>query len=240
MLHAILAALRPVGVWLRDLATTAGAGPTSAWARPRVRVGSARVGQLIAGLALLGFGVGMLLASGLGAGPFDVLHAALSSTLRLPLSVPMYATGAAMVGVGLLLGSRPRVGTLAPVVMVGPVVQFTLELLDPASGLAAWALAATGIVTIALGAGAYLTAGYGVGAAELVFDGLSRRGVPRWASRLGVEGAALTGGWLLGGPVGPATLAATVALALLIPHAIDLFEQFGVARLAPRLLGAAA
>lgn len=240
MTITILQARRLAGAFLRRVLTTAGVGATTAWARPRIRVHSARLGQLAFGLVALGIGVGMLLAADLGASSFDVLNVALSTVVDVPLSVTMWLTGGALAATGMLLGGRPGFGTLAPVATVGPVVQATMEVLAGITGPPAWLVAATGIVTIATGAGAYLTAGYGRGAAELVYGGLADRGVPRWASRLGVEGAALTGGWLLGGPVGPATVVAAVSLAWLIPWSIDLFAARGVARRAPAAVEATA
>src|SRR5690606_11732671 len=72
-----------------------------------------RLLQLFAGLSLYGVSIALMLRAGLGAMPWDVLHAGLAQ--RLPLSI-----GAVMIGVSLLvllawvpLRQMPGLGTLA-------------------------------------------------------------------------------------------------------------------------------
>ncbi|HWH33465.1 MAG TPA: hypothetical protein VNU01_12415 [Egibacteraceae bacterium] len=211
----------------------AGRGPAAVWASPGpAAVGSVRLGQLAAGVLLIGTGVGAMLSSGLGVGAWDAFHVGVSGAFGVPLWAAIAGTGAVTLAAGVALGGRPRWGTFAPL-CVGPVVQATMGLLPaPGNPLQAWLLLAVGVGVVATGAGAYLTAGCGVGPFDLVFHGLNRRGLPLTAARLCVDGAALVVGALLGGPVGAGTVAATVALGLLIPATVRRFERYAPA---PRL-----
>lgn len=215
--------------------SSAGIGPVTAWSGRRVRTGTVRAGQLAAGIAGVATGVGLVLASDLGAGAWDVLLVGLAGRSGLRLSIVTWVFGGLMLAVGMVLGGRPRIATVASVLASGPIVEATLAAARPVpGGVTAWAVATLGTGLIALGAGAYLTAGCGEGPIDMVFDRIARRGLPLWAVRLGLEATALTAGWVLGGPVGPVTLLATVALAFAVPATIAMFERRGaVARFAP-------
>lgn len=229
-----LARARSTRLFLIDLATrlsVVGMGPTVVWSRPRRGGRRAKLAQLVLGVTLIAVGVALLLAADLGAAPWDVLASGLARRTRLPLPVVMWGHGVLMLTVGVLSGQRPRWGTAAPVVLCGPIVGAVLGLVGtPTSLLHALALLVTGIVTLAVGAGMYLTAGCGVGPIDLVFSALAERGVPMQVARLTLDGAALVGGWLLGGRVGVGTAAITVLLAFLIPATCRLFDRHGIAR----------
>ena len=96
--------------------------------KPHVAVPSAmglRVLLALAGIVTIGIGSGLYIGSGLGAGPRDGIMMGLS---RAKLSVRAARTLVEVVTLvfGFLLGGKVGFGTVAFVVLIGPIVQVTI------------------------------------------------------------------------------------------------------------------
>lgn len=164
--------------------------------------------RCLLGLVLLGVGIGLTVAADLGLSPWDVLHQGLSE--RLDVSI-----GTASIGVGLVvlllwipLRERPGLGTVLNVFVIGSTVDATLAVVDTPEQL--WARAvflALGIWLWGPGSGLYLGVRLGSGPRDGLMTALARRGLPVGPVRTGIEVAALSVGFLLGGTVGIGTLA---------------------------------
>ncbi|MGO1050557.1 membrane protein YczE [Crossiella sp. CA198] len=167
-----------------------------------------RLTQLLAGLLLYGASMALMIRSGLGLDPWDVLHEGL--TRHIPLS---FGTITAITGVIVLLGwiplrQRPGIGTVANVVLIAVAVDATLFLL-PAAG--SWWLRGiflvAAIVLNGLATAAYIGARLGPGPRDGLMTGLCAR--TGWSIRLvrtGIEIAVLVLGFFLGGTIGIGTL----------------------------------
>ena len=94
--------------------------PAGAWA--------AGVAVFAAGVVLMGLAIGLYLTAQFGAGPRDDL--VLGSALRLGRSVRLTrgVLEFTVLGAGFLLGGSVGVGTVLFAVLIGPVMQFFLEL----------------------------------------------------------------------------------------------------------------
>src|SRR5690349_7143414 len=91
--------------------------------------------QLLGGLALYGASMALMIRSGLGLDPWDVLHQALS--LRTGLT---FGTVTAIVGAVVLLGwiplrQRPGVGTVSNILVIAVAVDVALYVLPTPSQL---------------------------------------------------------------------------------------------------------
>ena len=184
----------------------------------------ARVGLLLAGLALYGFSDGLLLLSGLGVDPWDVLQQGLSRSVGLQVG-----TWAILVGAVVLLGwiplrQRPGVGTVANVVVIGLVINLTLLLPAPHALVLQIGVLAAGIVLNGVATGAYIGAGLGPGPRDGLSTGIAARGHSLRVVRTVVEVSVLVTGWLLGGTVGVGTLAYALSIGPLTHLTIPAFR----------------
>ncbi len=85
--------------------------------------------MMLGGIVIIGLGSGFYLGAGLGPGPRDGLMTGLAQrgiSIRLARTV----VEALALIVGILLGGTAGVGTLAFVLLIGPIVQFFLRFLE--------------------------------------------------------------------------------------------------------------
>ncbi|MGW3073826.1 MULTISPECIES: membrane protein YczE [unclassified Kitasatospora] len=180
-----------------------------------------RIPQLFAGLALYGASMALMLRSGLGLDPWDVLHQGLQRTVGLSVGAWVTICGALVLLLWIPLRQRPGLGTVANVLVIGAAMDLTLEALgSPGSLPARIALSAAAIALNGLATGLYIGARLGPGPRDGLMTGLHRRtGRSLRLIRTGIEVTVLTVGLLLGGTVG----VGTVAYALAIGPMVQLF-----------------
>lgn len=184
-----------------------------------------RTVQLVTGLVAVGAGVGLLIRADLGVASWDVLHVALAERTGGSVGTLSLVVGVCAVGLAALLGERPRLGTLVPLVVVAPTIDAVLgSVTTPATPAGQLAMLVAGMCLMAAGVGAYVASDHGAGPGDLVFLGLAKRGLSLGAARLVVDGTAVTAGWLLGGPVGVGTVIVTAGLGPLIAATIRVFD----------------
>lgn len=180
--------------------------PTAPPRRGRVRPVEAGL-RLLAGLALCGTGVALLVRSGLGLGPWDVLHQGLAVLTGQPIGRMVIAVGAVVLLGWLPLRQRPGIGTVANVLVIGLTVDAVLAVVAaPDAPAVRLAYAAASVPLMGIGSGLYLGVDLGPGPRDGIMTGLAARGVPVAVARTGIELTALAAGWLLGGTVGPGTV----------------------------------
>lgn len=180
--------------------------PFPADRRPR------RVVQLVVGLLLYGFTMGLMVRATLGLDPWDTFHQGLTKLLSqaVPLS---YGTVITAVSVVVLLAwiplrQRPGVGTIANAAMIGWTTDATLWLVPPVPGMT-WriGLLVAAVVGNALAGALYIGAGLGPGPRDGLMTGLVARGVGSVrVVRTSIELTVLLIGWLFGGLVGAGTV----------------------------------
>ena len=177
-----------------------------------------RLAQLFGGLALYGASMGLMIRSGLGLDPWDVLHEALSQLTGLTFGTVTALTGALVLLCWLPLRQRPGIGTVANILVIAVAVDLTLAVTTPPSALAPRiVLMVAGVVLNGLASAAYIGVRLGPGPRDGLMTGLHARA--GWSIRLvrtAIELTVLTTGWLLGGTLGIGTVLYALAIGPLV------------------------
>ncbi|PPS76595.1 MULTISPECIES: membrane protein YczE [Streptomyces] len=173
-----------------------------------------RLVQLYAGLALYGASSALLVRSGLGLEPWNVLHQGLAERTGLSIGVVLTLVGAAVLLAWIPLRQRPGLGTISNVLVIGMAMDATLALVPDAHGPAPCiALMVAGIVLNGAATGLYIAARFGPGPRDGLMTGLHQlTGVSIRLVRTGIELAVVATGYALGGTVGIGTLLYALAI----------------------------
>lgn len=176
------------------------AAPRAAW--------MTLVGQFVVvalGLFLFALGVALNLRSGLGLGPWDVLHQGLSRHTPLTFGQASIVTGGVIIGVDLLLRVRPGLGTVLNMVLIGLFVDRILgsgliPAIAPYGFLPQLTVDAVGVLLVGVGSGLYIRGALGAGPRDGLMLGLHRVTGQRIAvTRAALEIVVATAGFLLEG-----------------------------------------
>ena len=173
-----------------------------------------RLVQLYAGLALYGASSALLVESGLGLEPWNVLHQGLAELTGLTIGVVSIVVGAAVLLLWIPLRQRPGLGTVSNVFVVGLAMDGTLALVpDSHQPAVRVALLVAGIVLNGAATGLYISAAFGPGPRDGLMTGLHRRtGRSIRLMRTAIEVAVVVTGFLLGGTIGVGTLLYAVSI----------------------------
>lgn len=183
-----------------------------------------RLPQLLGGLTLYGVSMALMIRSGLGLDPWDVLHEALSRRTGLSFGTVTAIVGALVLLCWIPIRQRPGVGTVANIVVIAVAVDVTLALVTAPSALPVRILLlVSGVVLNGLATAAYIGVRLGPGPRDGLMTGFTAR--TRLSIRLvrtGIELTVLATGWLLGGTVGIGTIVYALAIGPLtqafLPH----------------------
>lgn len=177
-----------------------------------------RLLQLYIGLVLYGISAAMYVRADLGADPWNVFHLGVAKLFSLNLGIVMIGVGALVLLLWIPLRTRPGIGTISNVIVLGLAADVALALIPPVEsvvfrmGLLVVALVVNGIAT-----GMYIGAGLGAGPRDGLMTGLhARTGWPIRRIRTGIEVAVLSAGWLMGGAFGVGTVLYALAIGPLI------------------------
>ncbi len=180
-----------------------------------------RLSQLFVGLALYGVSLALVLRAGLGLAPWDVLHQGLARLTGHSIGTVLIAVSFLVLLAWVPLRQRPGFGTLANAVLVGVVVDLTLQALGPGGSWSARILLlVAGILLNGLATALYIGASLGPGPRDGLMTGLVRRtGRSVRRIRTLLEVGVLVLGFALGGTVGVGTVLYAVAIGP-IAHAL--------------------
>lgn len=189
-----------------------------------------RLAILIAGLFCFALGIVLTLRSGLGLGPWDVLHQGLTRHVPLTFGEASIVAGFVVLLVGWLLGQRPGLGTVLNMVLVGVFIDLiTWSRLVPSFAGSAWparlAVDALGVAVVGLGSAWYIKADLGAGPRDGLMLVLARRAGGRVALiRATLELSVLATGFVLGGTAGLGTLVFAFGVGPAVGLAFRLFR----------------
>jgi uncharacterized membrane protein YczE len=178
-----------------------------------------RLTQLIIGLVLFGIGIGLMLQSGLGVPPWDVLHQGLARRFGLTVGAWSIIVSVAVLLLWLPLRQPYGLGTLLNAIIIGVVIDLTGAIIPVAevTGVA-WAMMLAGVVMIGIASGLYIGANLGPGPRDGLMTGIARRGPSIRLTRAVIEITVLTLGWILGGTFGIGTIVFALAIGPLVQY----------------------
>ncbi|WP_197676216.1 membrane protein YczE [Nakamurella panacisegetis] len=181
-----------------------------------------RFGQLVIGLVLYGFTMGLMVRAVFGLDPWDVFHQGLTKLIGhwVHLSYGTVITGASVVVLlaWIPLRQRPGIGTVLNVLIIGWTTDATLAVIHPTGTLAVrilFLLAA--VIGNAVAGALYIGAGLGPGPRDGLMTGMVARGIGSVrVVRTSIELSVLLVGWLGGGAVGLGTAVYALAIGPLL------------------------
>ena len=160
----------------------------------------------MAGLALFGLGIALLLDAELGAAPWDVFHTGISERTGWPVGTIISVTGVALFILWIPPREQPGLGTILNAFAIGIFVDVFLPVLpNPELLLPRIVMMIAGVVVIGAGSGLYIGAGLGPGPRDGLMTGLARKGISIRLARTGIELIVMLAGIALGGSIGIGT-----------------------------------
>jgi len=197
-----------------------------------------RLVQLYLGLVLYGFSASLLVLSGLGLSPWDVLHQGLAKHSSLALGTWSILVGLFVLLLWIPLRERPGIGTVSNVIFIGGTMDVVLAHLSQPHELALRIVClVVGVFLNGVATGAYIGAGLGPGPRDGLMTGLAKRGHSIRVVRTSLEVSVVVIGWLLGGTVGVGTVLYAVSIGPLAHVFVPLFSRGRAVTAAPVLEG---
>ena len=185
-----------------------------------------RLPQLIVGLVVFGSGLGLVVRGANGQGPWTVFHEGLAIRTPLSIGTATILTGVALLVIMILMRVKIGIGTILNIALIGPSTDATLWLVEePNSVIARGALTIVAPLVVGFGSSLYLGVQLGPGTRDGVMTGLHDRGMTIRSARFGIEAAAFSCGFLLGGTVGWGTIWWLLAIGPAVQWMLPWFDR---------------
>lgn len=183
------------------------------------------IGRLLLGLYLVGLGLAMMIHTGLGVPPWDVLSQGVQVQMGWSFGFSAIVISAIVLLLWIPIKQQPGIGTVINAVLIGPFADLNEPLMPEIDGWLANLLWVTlGLLVAAMGSGLYISANLGAGPRDGLMVGLTRvSGWPFWIIRTIGESLVLLTGWLLGGTVGIGTALFAVSIGYLMQMSMKMF-----------------
>ena len=163
---------------------------------------------LCVGLIFFGFGEGLLIVSGIGASPWNILHQGLAINLGLSVGTIAFLVSFLVLLLWYFLDLKIGVGTIFNFIILAIMIDVTIYFVDkPNEFFFQLLMVIAGILIIGFGTATYLIANLGAGPRDGLMTGLQKKtNAPIALVRACIEIVVLVFGWFLGGVAGVGTL----------------------------------
>ncbi len=163
---------------------------------------------LCLGLIFFGFGEGLLVVSGIGASPWNVLHQGLAINLSLSVGTMAFLVSFLVLLLWFFLDQKLGMGTVINFIIIAIMIDVTIFFFDkPETFFSQFLFVIIGILIIGFGTAMYLIANLGAGPRDGLMTGLQKKTkAPIALVRASIEITVVLLGWFLGGTVGVGTL----------------------------------
>jgi uncharacterized membrane protein YczE len=163
---------------------------------------------LCLGLIFFGFGEGLLIISGFGASPWNVLHQGIAVSLGLSIGTIAFLVSFLVLLLWFFLDQKIGMGTIINFIIIAIMIDVTIYFFDkPNDFFLQLAMVFAGILIVGFGTAMYLIANLGAGPRDGLMTGLQKKtNAPIALVRTSIEIIVVLLGWSLGGTVGFGTL----------------------------------
>jgi len=160
------------------------------------------------GLVFFGFGEGLLIVSGIGASPWNVLHQGIAVNLNLSVGTIAFLMSFFVLFLWFFLEQKMGIGTIINFIIIAIMIDVTMFFLKkPDVFFFQFLMVVSGILIIGFGTAMYLIANLGAGPRDGLMTGLQKKTkAPIALVRGCIEIIVVLFGWLLGGVAGIGTL----------------------------------
>ena len=160
------------------------------------------------GLAIFGFGEGLLIISNIGASPWNVLHQGLFFNLGLSIGTWAFLVSLLILLLWFFLDEKIGMGTILNFIIIAVMIDLTIYFFEaPELWINQFFLSVFSLLMVGLGSGIYLIARLGPGPRDGLMTGLQKKtGLSIALIRGVIEIIVVLCGWLLGGIIGLGTL----------------------------------
>ena len=163
---------------------------------------------LCLGLIFFGFGEGLLIVSGTGASPWNVLHQGIAINLGLSVGTIAFLVSFLVLLLWFFLDQKIGIGTIFNFIIIAIMIDVTIYFFEkPEIFFFKFVMVIGGILIVGFGTAMYLIANLGPGPRDGLMTGLQEKtNAPIALVRAFIEITVVLFGWLLGGVVGIGTL----------------------------------
>ncbi|MCH5585628.1 YitT family protein [Shimazuella sp. AN120528] len=189
-----------------------------------------RYSMFMLGLAVMGYGIGMMIEAHLGVAPWDTLHIGLQNTFGLTIGMWSQIMGAIIILATYFIGKiKPNIGMFLNMFFFGLFIDLFMWLKWLPSGetlIERICLFTAGLLIYTFGTGMYISPRIGAGPRDSFMLVLHERmGWSISKTRIGIECTVTLFGFLFGGPVSVGTLLTALTIGPLIKQFIPLWER---------------
>jgi uncharacterized membrane protein YczE len=183
------------------------------------------IARLLVGVYLVGLGLAMMIHTGLGVPPWDVLSQGIQVQTGWSFGVSAIVTSAFVLMLWIPIKQQPGIGTFINALLIGPCADLSEPLMPRLEGfIPNLLLLVLALIVVAAGSGLYISGNLGAGPRDGLMVGLTRvSGWPFWIIRTIGETLVLASGWLLGGTVGIGTALFAVSIGYLMQQSMKMF-----------------
>ena len=184
--------------------------------------------RLFLGLFLCAIGIVMTINANLGYAPWDVFHQGIGNIIGIKIGTANILTGIVIVGVEVMMGQRPGVGTLCNMSLIGVFMNIImtnnlLPILD--NVIARIIMIFIGMIIMGIGSYLYIGSGFGAGPRDgFMILLLKKTNKSVRFIRNSIEITALIVGYFLGGPVGIGTIIMSFGLGPSVQLVFNMFN----------------
>ena len=163
---------------------------------------------LCLGLIFFGFGEGLLIVSGIGASPWNVLHQGIALNFGLSIGTIAFLVSFLVLLLWFFLDQKIGMGTIINFIIIAIMIDVTIYYFDkPNEFFLQLIMIFAGILIVGFGTAMYLIANLGAGPRDGLMTGLQKKtNAPIALVRTSIEIIVVLLGWFLGGIVGVGTL----------------------------------
>jgi uncharacterized protein len=183
---------------------------------------------LCLGLIFFGFGEGLLIVSGIGASPWNVLHQGIAINLGLSIGTIAFLVSFLVLLLWFFLDQKIGMGTIINFIIIAIMIDVTIYFFEkPEIFFSKFIMIIGGILVIGFGTAMYLIANLGPGPRDGLMTGLQKKtSAPIALVRVSIEVIVVLLGWFLGGVVGIGTLLFAIGIGPSVALGLRIFSKF--------------